>query len=155
MSDAITNPNLERLPPAMRATAWSKDDPNRPTKQLGPTGPHLKTILKKVLTMSLDLDDPITREKYQMTIGEALMLQLVKRGLEGNLSALSLILDRIDGKITDKLDVNSTITAKPQFDLSKLSGDELDKLRSTMSRISDDEEPEEAPVIIDVVEQVT
>ena len=151
MEDKLTNPNLERLPEHLRATVWSKDDPNRPTKPSVPTGPQLRTILKRVLNTSLDLDNPITREKMNMTVAEAIVLQLIKRGLEGNLAAISTILDRSDGKMTEKLDLTNNIVHQPQFDLSKLSGDELAKLRSTMSRIANDHtEQEDAPVVIDV-----
>jgi hypothetical protein len=125
-----------RLPPALRENMWSKDNLDAiPHKKKGTkTGMQLRTLLRKLLDSEFDLKDPITRETYKMTAAQAIALQLVKRGLEGNLAAISMIWDRVEGKVTDKLAVMAEVSTGPQFDLSQLSSEELEMLRMTMSK---------------------
>lgn len=150
----INESNMDRLAPALREYVWTVDDPNRPTKPKGKTGPQLKTIIKRILDLSLDLDDPITKKRYQMTVAENLALQLLKRGLEGNLTALNMILDRVDGKVGEKVEVTTAIASAPAYDLSKLSEDELLAFRKTVAKAQlkqpESSENEEEPVVIDV-----
>ena len=150
----INESNMDRLAPALREYVWTVDDPNRPTKPKGKTGPQLKTIIKKILDLSLDLDDPITKKRYMMTVAENLALQLLKRGLEGNLTALNMILDRVDGKVGEKVEVTTAIVSAPAYDLSKLSEEELLAFRKTVAKAQlkkpepmDDEDSE--PIVID------
>lgn len=100
----------------------------------------LRTILKKVLSMEIDLENPLTTEKYKMSVNEAIALKLVKRALDGNLTAISMIFDRVDGKVADLLQLGN-IDDKPlemsnslKYDLSNLSVEEMLFMRNILKK---------------------
>lgn len=105
----------------------------------------LRTILKKVLDYELDLENPVTTEKYKMSVNEAIALKLVKRALDGNLKAIEMVFDRVDGKVADMLQLGN-IDDKPlelasslKYDFSKLSVDELLFVRNVLQKTSNTE----------------
>lgn len=105
----------------------------------------LRTVLRKVLEIELDLDNPVTRETYKMSVSEAIALKLVKRALDGNLRAIELIFDRVEGKVADMLQLG-TMDDKPleigntlKYDFSNLSVDELLFVRGILKKTANND----------------
>ena len=91
--------------------------PHAPNK--GNKGPHLTTILKKILSAKWDFKDPkikalIKERKLKPTIETALMLRRILNGTEGDDMAIERILDRIDGKVTQKVESEVKVTQMGQ-----------------------------------------
>lgn len=139
-----TKPKRE-LSEALKRGMFKPGDPRAKGTHAKNVGPQLRTILKKVLDSELDLDDPITRENYKMTIAHAIALRLVKRALEGNLKSIEMIMDRLEGKPGQSLSIGGiedqpiTVVNALQYDLSKLSAEELLALRGTLEKVKADD----------------
>lgn len=83
-------------------------------------GPHLTTILKKLISAEWDFNDPKIKElikkcDLEQTIEVALCLRRILNGTEGDDAAIERIFDRIDGKVSQKteLDVTGKIVMMP------------------------------------------
>jgi len=74
----------------------------------GPTGPHVRTILRKLLDKEIDYKDPTTGEYVRGTIEENAGLALLARACDGDVNAYKEIMDRVYGKVTDKSEVVTT-----------------------------------------------
>jgi hypothetical protein len=102
--------------------------------------PRLKNILLKMLDYKLDRKNPLTGELEYCSTGELLMLSLVKRGLDGNLKAIELIFDRLEGKAKSALDINADVNMESKttntinHDLSSLSIDELVTVKDILKK---------------------
>jgi hypothetical protein len=66
-------------------------------------GPYLGPLLRKVLEGDFSISDPESGLKLTMPGKKALILRLVWSGLNGEVSAIKEILDRVDGKVTQKV----------------------------------------------------
>ena len=66
-------------------------------------GPSLDAILRKLLTKKIKYEDPTTKIPVNGSIAQAIVLREVYNALEGDQRALEYIIDRIDGKIIQKL----------------------------------------------------
>jgi len=92
---------------------------------------NLKGTLRKILEYKGNHINAVTDEMEYLTTGEALMFKLIKRGLDGNLKAIELILDRLEGKAKSSVEVSADIkleensTTTVNHDFSSLSIDEL------------------------------
>lgn len=72
-------------------------------KHRTPRGPSLDTLLRKMLTKKIRYEDPTTKTEVKGEIAQAIVLREVYNALEGDQRALEYIIDRIDGKIIQKL----------------------------------------------------
>lgn len=105
-----------------------------------PKGKMLSTALREILEKEIDFEDPILRQKYCMTAAHAIGLKLVKRALEGNLKAIEMVLDRMEGKPSETLEIGGiegqpvTIEAH-KVDYSNLSSTELKFLLDVCRKI--------------------
>jgi len=97
----------KQLPPEEHRFS-SKNQP----KNRGHRGPAIVTELKKLLEKKIDYEDPTTKKPVNGKIKYAVMLRLVYNALEGETRAISEIMDRIDGKVTQKAE-NVTYTMMP------------------------------------------
>ena len=90
---------------------------NRPAApNAGNTGPRLTTILKKLLSAEWEVNDPkiqalLEKCGLDRTIEVILCLRRILNGTEGDDAAIEKIFDRIDGKVSQKteLDVKGQI----------------------------------------------
>ena len=130
-----------KVPPQLRKYAFTKGNPGGGKKgkrhsQL------LSTLLRDALKQKVDIENPLTLEVCRITASEAIMLKLMKRALSGNLKAIEMIFDRIDGKVADQLQLANAedkpfeISAGPRHDFSKLSIEELTTMRSLLGKTS-------------------
>ena len=72
---------------------------------------NAKTILKKFLSGQTLIVDPETGEKTKGTFYDSMVLNLIKAALtsEDPVKAFNAIVDRIEGKVTDKLKVKADV----------------------------------------------
>jgi len=61
-------------------------------------GKRLQTILAEILDKKVKITDPITKQPDEKEISEVLMLKLVAAAIQGDLKAINLILERLEGK---------------------------------------------------------
>lgn len=72
------------------------DDPRRGHKQKGV--PHSKTRLKRLLELTENLTNPITKEVEGFTVAEQLDLAQIIKARKGDTRAYEAILDRLEGR---------------------------------------------------------
>jgi hypothetical protein len=73
-----------------------------------PKGPSMKTVLEKFLSQSMDAKDPILGENRKMTVQERIVLSWIGAAMKQNIHAINSIVDRVDGKITEKIEQEIT-----------------------------------------------
>ena len=66
---------------------------------------HFSTTLKRLLSIKEKTSNPITGETENLTQDEIIALAHILKAKSGDMAAIKEIYDRIDGKVTDKLDV--------------------------------------------------
>lgn len=103
----MSNPKIAEYGKATRFPVNRKDH----TKK----GPHLTTILKKLLSAEWSYSDRkikalIKKCGLKQTIETALVLRRILNGTEGDDTAIERIFDRIDGKVTQKVESEVKIT---------------------------------------------
>ena len=67
---------------------------------------YLTSRLKRMLKKKFKIADPETEKIIKMTGSDGVMLRLVWNALQGENDAIKQILERLDGKVTDKIDMN-------------------------------------------------
>lgn len=78
-------------------------------------GPYLTSILKKLIAGTWEFNDPkiqelLKRTDCKQTIETALVLRRILNGTEGDDAAIERIFDRIDGKVTQKSEIEHSGT---------------------------------------------
>ncbi len=130
--------DTKELPEVMVPTKFQPGNPGGPGRTPGKI--LLRTVLKRILHQEIDFENPLTKELEKLSINEVIALKLIKRALDGNLRAIELIFDRVDGKVADMLQLGN-IDDKPleigttlKYDFSKLSTDELLFVRNILDK---------------------
>lgn len=84
---------------------------NQPDNNGRPKGSlSAKTIIKKWLEAEDDWVNPITGEKIKLTQYDIIALQQIAKARRGDTRAFDAVLDRVEGKPKQELDVNQDIT---------------------------------------------
>ena len=84
---------------------------NRPyAPNAGHKGPYLTPLLKRLLKKKIKYEDPETQKIIKGRVKDALMWRLILSGAQGEVPAIKEILERIDGKVVDKIE--NTISFK-------------------------------------------
>jgi len=85
------------------------------------------TLLKKFIDKDFTYKNPLTDIEEKKKVSEWINLALVAQAIEGNIRAIKVIYDRIDGKVTTevkgKVDIDLTVE-----ELEKMSDEELRKI---------------------------
>lgn len=63
---------------------------------------NFKRIIRKILEHKIELTDPITLSKKEAQIADHISFKLVAMALEGDLKAIEIIMDRVNGKVAQK-----------------------------------------------------
>ncbi len=66
----------------------------------------ITTVLKKIIEKKMDTIDPVTKNKDRKKIKEIIALALVGKALKGDVKAIEEILDRLEGKVTQKVEAD-------------------------------------------------
>ena len=76
------------------------------------SGKNRKTLLKKWLSVTETIENPITKEVQELKQLDIVVLSLVKEARKGNTKAIEMILDGLYGKLTDKIQhgIDETVT---------------------------------------------
>lgn len=111
----MSNPNIAE---AGKDTRFPVNRPEAPNS--GEKGPRLTTILKKLIAGEWEFSDAkiqdlLKRTDCKQTIETALCLRRILNGTEGDDQAIERIFDRIDGKVTQKteMDLKGEIVMMP------------------------------------------
>jgi len=84
---------------------------NQPEKNGRPKGSlSAKTIIKKWLETKDDWVHPVTKEKVKLTQYDIIALQQIAKARKGDTRAFDAVLDRVEGKPKQEIDVNQDIT---------------------------------------------
>jgi hypothetical protein len=90
-------------------TKWKKGESGNPDGR--PKGSlSAKTIIKKWLELEDDWVNPVTKEKVKMTQYDIIALQQIAKARRGDTKAFDSVLDRVEGKPKQEIDVNQDIT---------------------------------------------
>ena len=57
----------------------------------------LTVVLKRIANNEIDIFDPIAQKQTKKTVGEIIILQLLAKGMKGDIRAIETILNRTDG----------------------------------------------------------
>lgn len=68
--------------------------------------PHSKTRLKRLLEITEDLTNPITKEVEGFTVAEQLDLAQIVKAKKGDTRAYNALMDRFEGKPTQVIDMS-------------------------------------------------
>jgi hypothetical protein len=74
---------------------------------------NTKTILERFLNLEMKQKNPFTQEIEQMTVLELMNLKQIANALEGDLAAFKEIIDRHEGKITQKTELSGEVKQTP------------------------------------------
>lgn len=106
--------------------------------------PRMKNILQKMLSYEMDAKSPLTGEMQYCTTGELIIAALVKKGMSGNLKAIELIFDRLEGKAKSAVEISADVNLESHnrttvnHDLSSLSVDELLTVKDILQKTAID-----------------
>jgi hypothetical protein len=116
MTPENTDPEIAKKWPGTKnlRPAWGKDNP--PPTSGGPKGPHLSTILRKMMGCKTPAQaEAHIRAEYPDLVDEKItrahmyMARIDRAALKGEEWALKMVLDRIDGRVKDSSE-DSNIT---------------------------------------------
>jgi len=68
---------------------------------------NTKTILERFLNLEMKQKNPFTQELEQMTVLELMNLKQIANALEGDLQSFKEIIDRHEGKVSQKTDITT------------------------------------------------
>lgn len=99
---------------------------------------HLLPILKKLINEKISLPHPFSKKtkagkyrKSQKTVGEWIWVALIANAIKGDSKAAKIIIERMDGKVPDNLNINAmddaTIISIKQQIRNNLREDEDDE----------------------------
>jgi hypothetical protein len=95
-----------------------------PNKKSRKGVPNAKTRLKLLLELIIERENPLTGAE-KMTAAEAIDIALWNRAARGDVPAYREIIDRVDGKVSQQLEVNNT-SMPTEIRLIRYSGKDTD-----------------------------
>lgn len=114
-----------------------RDTRFQPGQSGNPAGSSRKERLTALLRTQLE-EVLNAGTSTQMRAAEAVINALLLKATSGDTRAIEIVLDRSDGKVTDKLDLNAKVDVTT-LDLNKLSQEELLALERIVSRASEED----------------
>lgn len=129
---AVTKKQLANLNPAKKGEV-------RNPKGRGKGTPNLKTVLKRWLYTTETVKNPYTKKEEELTQVDIMVMAQLGKARKGDTTAFNALLDRLDGRPKQSLDIDHTtdgepITEQPQ-DLSKLTDAELRTLAKLQRKL--------------------
>lgn len=94
------NPNA-----AKNLIPFVKGDPRRINRPKGI--PNTKTRLKRLLEYEQEITNPASGNKEMFTVAEQMDLAMINQARKGNVKAYSALVDRLEGKAAQSVDVTS------------------------------------------------
>jgi len=81
-----------------------KGEPSRNPKGRGKGVPNRSTILKKWLSVNIDVTRPDSGKKENMQLSDAITLSIIQKALKGDVAAYKEIMDSVFGKTIEKIE---------------------------------------------------
>ncbi len=94
----VTEKQLKNLQPFSKGASGNPRGKRKGSK-------HLSTILRELLQVKIKAEDFIKGRCIKQPIGKIIILELIKRAMEGDLKAIGMILDRLEGKVVQKTEI--------------------------------------------------
>ncbi len=110
---------------------FSKTNPPPESRHKKHPNGYLTPLLKKVLLKQYRCQDPETQKIKKIIGAKGLMQVLIWEGMQGNVVAIKEILDRIDGKVEQKLKGEG---------FNNLEGTKIIIVRDANDKVSSDKE---------------
>ena len=85
---------------------------NRQPENRGKRDITAKTILNKFLSIEKDMVNPLTGLEDKLTIAELMHLKQIANAVQGDISAYKEIIDRLEGKAKQNMDLTAQIEQK-------------------------------------------
>ena len=98
--------NLKNFPPGVSGNPKGRPKGSK----------NFSSILNGIIERKIDIKDPLTLENARLTAQEALMLRLVSDGLNGNILAIREIMDRVDGKTKQTVEIENISDPRGIYD---------------------------------------
>jgi len=109
---------------------WSSENPS--PKTTGPKGPHLSTILRKLMACKGTIEaEAGIRAEYpdlsedKITRAHMYMARIDRAALKGEEWALKMAFDRTEGRAQERVELSGGLKNEIEIDPSKLSAEEL------------------------------
>jgi len=127
-----TTPEIAKEWPGKKnlAPAWGKDNP--PPVSGGPKGPHLSTILRKMMGCKTPAQaEAHIRAEYPDLVDEKItrahmyMARIDRAALKGEEWALKMAFDRTEGRAQERVELSGGLKNEIEIDPAKLSAEEL------------------------------
>jgi hypothetical protein len=80
----------------------------------------LVTVIERMLTQKIELPDPLSKKRLTKEVRDWIVTSLLTKAMKGDISAIKEILERIDGKVTQKTE---DVTPKHEDALDWFDGD--------------------------------
>jgi hypothetical protein len=71
--------------------------------------PNTKTRLQNLLSLVQKVENKITGEEEDLTVAEQMDIAIVNKAMLGDVKAYEQILDRLEGKTTQTIDLNNNV----------------------------------------------
>jgi len=123
---------------------WGPDNP--PPRSTGPkNGPHLSTILRKMMACRTHIDaENKIRAEYpeiadeKITRAHMYMSRIDKAAAAGEEWALKMAFDRTEGRAQERVELSGGLKNEIEIDPTELSAEELAAIRKIAYREADD-----------------
>lgn len=86
-----------------------------------PKGQSLTSILQDAVDRKISKTDPLSGLKKKVTISKALAYSVISKGLKGDIKAINMIFDRLEGKPKQSIEMDgdlNTNTNRTNIDLT-------------------------------------
>lgn len=99
-------------------------------KNGAPKGKHLSTLIQDFLDSDFKATDPFTKKKENKTLAEWLSTNLIAKAIKGNMKAVQIIFERLEGKVADNLNIKVNDSAQIEaikakmYEFEKHNGEE-------------------------------
>jgi len=89
-------------------TMWEKGQSGNPRGK--PKGAkNLTTQLKEMLNIKIKVVDEFTGKEKKKSLAEIISQKLIKKAMNGDIKAIKEIIDRLEGKPAQSIDVNASV----------------------------------------------
>jgi hypothetical protein len=95
-----------------KASQFSKTNQPPPENKSKPKSLKSVDILNKFLSVEKDMVNPLTGLEGKLSIAELMHLKQIANAVQGDISAYKEIIDRLEGKAKQNVDLNAQIEQK-------------------------------------------
>lgn len=76
-----------------------------------------KTVIREFMEAAMDKRSPISKQPENLTVQQHMVLSMIGKALKGDVPAFRELVDRLEGKAKESIDVKSTGTVDLMYDI--------------------------------------